>query len=228
MSRILCIETSSEKCSVALSVEGEIAASCIANDDFSHSRELTLLVDTCLRQSGISLEDLNAVAVCSGPGSFTGLRVGLSAAKGYCYGLGVPLIGVSALYLLAMSLRARVKPNDLLLPMVDARRSEVYVAIYDGHLEELERAHPLILGEDSFSSYRDGRTWHVAGSGAKKSIALLQYDSLMKSDAHLSASSMCDIAYQKFLDSSFENIASFIPQYIKEPNITTPKKNLLA
>ena len=235
MARILLIETATEICSVALAAEGRVLALCEDLPPADHAARITLLIDACVQQSGIPLRDLDAVAVSRGPGSYTGLRVGASAAKGICYALGKPLIAVDTLEALAWAALQQVdaadKPGALLLPMIDARRQEVWTAAYDGALHCLAPAQPLLLTNELFENFishlpDNGRykCIVIAGSGSDKAVSGLNlrttpYDAFPKcSAAHLAA-----LAERHFLASDFQDVSYFEPFYMKPPNITVPK-----
>jgi tRNA threonylcarbamoyladenosine biosynthesis protein TsaB len=154
MPLILQIETSTEICSVALSKNGQLLYSVESDDPNSHTEKLTLLIQTCMVQTGYSFKQLDAIALSDGPGSYTSLRIGAATAKGICYAMDIPLLTFNSLTILANGIDTLlIGSDDIILPMIDARRMEVYTAVYDKQLKQLEEIQPLILDTQSFTNY---------------------------------------------------------------------------
>lgn len=214
MTYILHLETATKACSVAISVDGKLLA--LKEDltaDYSHSENLTLFVQNVLDQTNISLKDLHAISVASGPGSYTGLRIGVSTAKGFCYALGIPLISVDALVSLA-TLAAQKHANTNLCALIDARRMEEFSAIYDAELNIIKPISADIIDENSYSNFEP---FVYFGDGAEK-LQEVWKDRNCTIDAsiHSSASGQIQVAYDKFKKGQFENVAYFEPFYLKD------------
>ena len=220
MALILSLETATETCSVALSQEGEILSLRETSGNNEHSSQLTLFIAEVMQASKHTLRELDAVAVSMGPGSYTGLRIGASAAKGLCYALEIPLIAVSTLQSMALNALLRYPDlageNYLLCPMIDARRMEVYTALYNPVLETILPVNALLVKEDSFAEY--DRDIAIFGNGAAKCRELFsnRESVLFPGELHASASTLSSLAYKKFLASEFENVAYFEPLYLKD------------
>jgi tRNA threonylcarbamoyladenosine biosynthesis protein TsaB len=236
MAHILLIETATEVCSVAVAAHGEVLALCEAEGSNQHAARLTLLVQDCLAKSGLSLPELDAVAVSRGPGSYTGLRVGASVAKGICYALGKPLLAVETLEALALASRAALPAEAaddgrpfLLLPMIDARREEVWTAVYNDRLQALSPVQVLIFQNNLFEEMltRAGLTGEnyrfvFSGNGSVKAKKVLQHKNAVFSEITAgSAGFLAPLAETIFQSKDFQDIAYFEPFYMKPPNITT-------
>lgn len=228
MSVILSLETATEVCSVALSMDGNILALKEASGSNEHSSSLTVFVGDVMKEAGLSLRELDAVAVSMGPGSYTGLRIGVSAAKGLCYSLDKPLIAVSTLKAMAKTAQGLILANqvraDLLCPMIDARRMEVFTGIYDLELGEVTPIDALVLDEMTFNDF-DGKKIAVFGNGAEKCQFLYKDkpNILFPFSLHATAESVARLAHEKFLISEFENVAYFEPFYLKDFIAGKPK-----
>ena len=214
MSLILTIDTALESASVALARDGQVVVCASNAAQKEHAAWLHPAVDNLLRQSGITLSQLDAVAVSMGPGSYTGLRVGLSAAKGYCYVLGIPLLGVGTLDLIAAT--ARDKARELICPMIDARRMEVYTALFDKTLTKVNNPHACIIDESSFSQLIS--THHVlfCGSGCKKLQPFLQHPHADFSYEDIHVDFFAQLAEQYLQHKQFADLAYTEPLYVKE------------
>jgi tRNA threonylcarbamoyladenosine biosynthesis protein TsaB len=214
MATILHIETATKVCSVALSLNGEIIQLQEFKDEgYSHGEQLTVLIRKVLDLQGITTQNLSAVSVSAGPGSYTGLRIGVSTAKGLCYALNIPLISVDTLQSMAEVARI-VYPFSNLCPMIDARRMEVFSLITNFEAEILKPVSADVLDENS---YLDFEPFVCFGDGAKKMEELwanrnIEFDL----DLEPSAKGQIAIAYQKFLKQEFEDVAYFEPAYLKE------------
>lgn len=220
MSTILAIETSGKYCSVALIHEGLAEFSCVDEVEMNHARAIGPFVDECVKEARRREWKIDAVAVSMGPGSYTGLRIGLSMAKGLCFSLNVPLIGVSTLKLIAVKAMFRNidwQGNEILVPMIDARRMEVYTAAYDFRLDALMPPQPLILSEESYSGLPEGRAVYFMGDGAAKSKEILSGERYNWLDGvNPKASDMTALAEKSFREGDFLDVAYSVPEYLKE------------
>jgi tRNA threonylcarbamoyladenosine biosynthesis protein TsaB len=214
MTYILHLETATKACSVALSLNGEqVALSEVNTTEYSHAENLTVFVQNVLTEAQISLTDLAAVSVSSGPGSYTGLRIGVSTAKGFCYALSIPLIAVDALYSLAQQALLR-HPGKNLCAMIDARRMEVFSAIYTGPLQLIKPISADIIDETSYSEFG---SFVYFGDGAEKLKNCWEQRD-MQADLTIFSSAIGQIkeAYRKFTVQEFEDVAYFEPFYLKD------------
>ncbi len=238
MAKILLIDTATPVCSAAIAVDGKVVALAEDTHALNHAALLTLQIGQCVKISGIALRELDAIAVSAGPGAYTSLRVGASVAKGICYALDKPLIGINTLYALAHASRARQGHFDLpscYLPMLDARRNEVWLAAYDQSLVELLPAQPLILINNSLENLLLPLATHtqfgqflIQGNGAKKVEAVGLFERPVILETILcSAADLSLPAEKAFQQADFQDIAYFEPFYMKPPNITTPNQVLL-
>ena len=219
MGSILCLETSSKVCSVAIGKDGGILSCQESELENAHSSQLTDLIEKALHDAGFELPDLGAIAVSMGPGSYTGLRIGVAAAKGFCYALEKPLIAIPTLKSLAYGMRELAGTEGALLcPMLDARRMEVYTAIYDRALKEIRPVSAEIITEDSFAGFLGSGTVVFAGEGSLKCKPLLgaHKNSVFIDDFRLSARFLYPLAMEKFRHGAFENLAYFEPYYLKD------------
>ena len=227
MAYILHLETSTKQCSVALAHKGELLASRILlNDSFSHSEKLHLFISEVLQEAKLKSADLDAVAVSKGPGSYTGLRIGVAAAKGLCFGLDIPLIALNALKILAQA--STEQNTDYIIPMMDARRMEVYTAVFDSRRNWVEDTSALVLSRDSFKELLKDQTVLVLGDGAQKFKELNpEINAVFPSEIfYPKAVDMTPLAWEKFNSQAFESLAYFEPFYLKDFQTTPPKKNL--
>lgn len=232
MITILNIETSGRACSVAVTQDGQVEFRKIEREGMQHAVCLAPFVDEAMEW--FRRHDLkpDAVAVSIGPGSYTGLRIGLSMAKGLCFGLNVPLIGVSTLKILAtqaMFSHYDWQGDELLVPMIDARRMEVYTATYDFRLEALEPPRPLILEENSFDSLLEsGRQLFFIGDGAGKAMDLIRRPGAhFMPEAQPLAHGMMPLAEKAFKEERFLDLAYSVPEYLKEFQATVPRNKVI-
>jgi tRNA threonylcarbamoyladenosine biosynthesis protein TsaB len=186
-----------------------------------HAKVLTIFIDEVFKESGMEISSVDAIAVSEGPGSYTGLRIGISAAKGLCYALNKPLIAISTLKSMAAGAQALVDPDHeeaLLCPMIDARRMEVYDALYDLELNEYREVQADIISEESFNELLDERKIYFFGDGSEKCQEILgkHGNAIFLDDVKPSAINMIKLARQSFLDEKFEDVAYFEPYYLKE------------
>ena len=216
MALILSLETATTNCSVALSKDGKILSTRSINNGFSHSEKINIFIEQVIQEAGVVLKDLDAIAVSVGPGSYTGLRIGLSTAKGLCFGLDLPLIAVSTLEAMAVGIKAL--PNELIVPMIDARRMEAYCAVYDEHNKMISGPEPIVIDEKFYERFRKDFHLVVAGDGADKCISLFQNDNTIRIVPHYfpTAENLSIIAHQKFSEKDFENVSLIEPVYLKE------------
>ena len=216
MTHILSIDSSTNVCSVALHQDGKLIAHTETFLERSHSRNITRMTDELLALCEFSNTQLDAIAVSAGPGSYTGMRIGISTAKGYCFGLDKPLVSVSSLYSIAAQLAGHV-PGMYYIPMIDARRMEVYCAVYDAELNEVLKEQALILSEASFAEQIQQHKVLIGGSGSAKFKEICPAKNLLiAAQAYPSAAYMGIKALQKFEAGTFEDIAYFEPNYLKE------------
>jgi len=225
MPLILNIETATEVCSVALSKAGVVLSNEEAGQANDHARIITRLVDQCMKAAGFTLRQLDAVAISSGPGSYTSLRVGASTAKGICYALGLPLVKVDTLQSIAAATSAaQPVENTLYCPMIDARRMEVYCAIFDSENEPVTQSEALIIEPTSFQTYfAAGNKLLFSGNGAAKCREVLQNPLAVFNDIVCSASHLAPLSHLAFEKGQFLDPAYYVPHYQKAPNITKPK-----
>lgn len=227
MSLIVSLETSTNVCSVALFHEQTLLACSEVMVQKSHSSLLTVMIRQCVEQSGYQLKDLNAIALSQGPGSYTGLRIGSSVAKGLCYSLGIPLIAVDTLHALARHISHLNYSKALLCPMLDARRMEVYCSIIGGDGEVILASTPKILDETSFDEVLENKDVIFFGNGSDKFIPLKgnHPKAHFVRGTNTSARGVGLIAYDKFNSNNFENLIYFEPNYLKEfVSSSKPKK----
>ena len=216
MGLILNIETATSICSVALGRRGNVIAKRETSEPNSHSLLLGSFVEEVMQEAKTQMTDLDAVAVSSGPGSYTGLRIGVSMAKGLSYSLDIPLISIPTLKAMANGIR-RVTDYKYLIPMIDARRMEVYAAIYNSDLKEVNKVEPVIIGDDSFSEFLSDGKIVFFGDGATKCKSVITSKNAIFDEGGLpSAVSMCSLSEELFAIKQFENTAYFEPLYLKE------------
>jgi len=213
MAVLLCIETATTNCSVALSVNGSVIAFREDPDKkYSHAEQLHVFIEEILAEAKIEKTSLDAIAVSKGPGSYTGLRIGVSAAKGLCYAFDVPLISIPTLEVLA----SKVEGVEIVVPMLDARRMEVYAAVY-AEGKEIRETRAEILNKTSFSEYLSvGKTIFI-GNGVEKFKMLCEHpNAQFIEDALPSAKQMAVLATKKYSAKAFEDVAYFEPYYLKD------------
>ena len=223
---ILSLETSTKVCSLALHDKGQLIASQDFHTDQSHSSVLPAAIESMLSLSKVTLSALAAIAVSAGPGSYTGLRIGVSAAKALAYGLGKPLIAIPSLHVLAEIARITNLESAYIVPMLDARRMEVYTMMMDQDGQEIQQMRPLILDETTFDDYSDRILWLV-GDGASKCRNLYKGAGVVfRDDVYPEAKFMGRLAYEKFERKEFEDIGHFEPLYLKEFQTKKPRNQL--
>ena len=225
---LLLIETATKICSVGIAHEGQLLTLQEDTEGFNHASQLTLLIQKACKASNTDLKDLDAVAVSIGPGSYTGLRIGLSTAKGICFSLGKPLIAIDTLAsLFDTSKKTYPIENALFVPMIDARRMEVYTTFYNAQNEIVQNSESLILDENSFNTYLgDYQVIVFSGDGAEKCKTLFTDTRFKFANIRCSAANFVQLATRAFINKDFADVAYIEPNYFKPPNITKPKKKL--
>jgi tRNA threonylcarbamoyladenosine biosynthesis protein TsaB len=227
MSLILNIETATDICSVCIAREDVLLSSKESKEAYSHASVITLLIEECVKEAGLTLRDMDAVAISSGPGSYTALRVGAAAAKGICYALDKPLIAVDTLEALAFAAQKDKGQKAGYIPMIDARRMEVYTAIYDSSLSLIKETHNLILDQDSFAEYFEQDDALVfCGNGSFKAKPLFVSKNVLYSNVICDAKHLIPFSVKAYKSQNFKDIAYYSPVYFKAPNITVSKKIL--
>ena len=214
MSIILNIETATKNCSVALANEGKtIACKEIAEQNFSHAEKLHVFIEELLAENNLQFSDLNAIAVSQGPGSYTGLRIGVSSAKGLCYALNIPMIAIDTLQLLAKQIQIE---DGIIIPMIDARRMEVFSAFYDKNHNQIRNTQAEIIDETSYQEITE--TIHLVGDGTEKfKNTLIDDKFVFHSDVVFpSANKMSQLSFDKYQKSDFVDVAYFEPYYLKD------------
>lgn len=228
MALILNIDTSTDVCSVAIARDGQLIALKENDEGFNHSSLLGVYVDDLLKKNHLIADDLDAVAVSMGPGSYTGLRIGVSLAKGVCFGANKPLIAVSTLEALAHAVASRENKDVFYCPMIDARRMEVYTAIYDRNGNIVRGIHAEIIEENSFADLLSEREILFFGNGSGKVKEVLKHPNARFVDGvATSAGNMIALSERKFSEKKFEDVAYFEPFYLKDFVATVPKKKVL-
>lgn len=234
MAAILNIETATPLCSVALAIDGLLIAQRETQEEKSHAARLTVYIEEILKEQGMQIKDLHAIAVGKGPGSYTGLRIGVSTAKGLCYGAGIPLIAVGTLRIMVNRAkeicRERAIPldeNTLLCPMIDARRMEVFSCLYHVSGEEKEPISAKIIDAATYTRYLQTSKIYFFGSGMDKCREILTHpNACFLDEIYPHAAALAALSEEKYHEKQFENLAYFEPFYLKEFVATVPKKNL--
>jgi tRNA threonylcarbamoyladenosine biosynthesis protein TsaB len=228
MAIILSLETATSVCSVALSKGEAVLALRESPGSNEHSALLTVFIEEIMQLASVSLKEIDAIAVSMGPGSYTGLRIGVSTAKGLCYAIDKPMIAVSTLKALSkkaiMDLPKEIEKATLLCPMIDARRMEVYMALYDPALMEIKSPDALVLDENTFADF-SGQQIALFGTGADKCMEMYANNRnvFFPGSIQASASAIAGLAFDKFLASDFVDVAYFEPYYLKDFVAGKPK-----
>lgn len=223
--KVLYLETSSKNCSVAISDDEKLLCLCEeVSENYKQSESLHTFVEWALEGAGISMKDIEAVSLGKGPGSYTGLRIGAASAKGFCYGLKVPLVAVN-------SLESMIEPfldsnYEFIVPLIDARRMEVYTAVYDGNTgKEISGTEAKILDENSFEEFRNKKVIFV-GDGAKKAQGILNLPGAeFREDIYPSAQYLIRKTLERLREKELEDIAYFEPFYLKDFHGVKKKKS---
>jgi tRNA threonylcarbamoyladenosine biosynthesis protein TsaB len=224
MSLILSLETSAKVCSVAIHDNKTLIATSEIHIEQSHASKLAVLIDEVRKKSVIEFNQLAAIAVSSGPGSYTGLRIGTSTAKGLCYALNIPLISVGSLELLAFQMNKENSQGAFLCPMIDARRMEVYCLVADADLNVVHSIEAKVIDEQSFREYLDKNKIIFFGDGSDKCRDKINHaNAKFVSNIYPQASQLGFIAFDKFKRNEVEDLINFEPYYLKEFMIKQPK-----
>jgi tRNA threonylcarbamoyladenosine biosynthesis protein TsaB len=230
MAYILHLETATKVCSVAIARDGILISykeTSVAN---SHSSLITNFIDDVVKAAGITLHDLNAICISMGPGSYTGLRIGVSTAKGFCYALNIPLIAINTLQSMANYYAANnpdhLNNETLLCPMIDARRMEVFTAFFDQEGKFVTETSAEIINDESFNKELSDHKIIFFGDGAGKCAQSLSHNpsAVFHDEFTISSRGMISIAWEKYKAKHFENVAYFEPYYLKDFIATTPRK----
>lgn len=222
MSIILNIETATTNCSVSVSKNGHtLALKEDYENTYSHAERLHVYIDAVLKDAKINIKAIDAIAVSKGPGSYTGLRIGVSAAKGLCFALNVPLIALPTLEVLAHQVHAK---DGLIIPMLDARRMEVYATVFDANYNEVRETQAQVLNALSFSDYLEKGDVYFIGNGVEKTKTLIRHpNAIFIEDKLPSANEMSALAYHKYKRNDIEDVAYFEPYYLKDFIASKPK-----
>jgi len=220
---ILNIETATKNCSVSLAKNGEtIVSKELNNGNYSHAEKLHQFIKQVVEESEIELTELKAIAVSKGPGSYTGLRIGVSAAKGLCFALDIPLIAIDTLQALALSTSIS---KGLIIPLLDARRMEVYSAVFNSENKINREVRAEIISEDSFSTYLNEQEVYFVGDGVEKCKGIITHNNATFIDDKLpSANEMSKLSFEKYKKNDIEDVAYFEPFYLKDFVAIKPKK----
>lgn len=236
MALILNIETSTTVCSVALAKNGVVIGKRENHDDKSHAKSLTLYIDEVLKESKIPFSQIDAIAVSKGPGSYTGLRIGVSVGKGLCYALDKPLIAINTLQLMCFSIINKIASkeiiidnmdNTILLPMIDARRMEVYTGLYSPEGKKVRDVAAEIINQNSFAELLEKNKIVYFGDGASKVNEIIKHPNfIFIPDIFPLAQNMVNLSEESYSIGNFENTAYFEPFYLKDFVATIPRKNI--
>ena len=225
MAKILCADTSSQLCSVSIFNKDKLVDNINSKIERSHSKLLLKLIDSILIKNNLSLKNLDAFSIAKGPGSYTGLRIGVSTFKGLCYSLEKPLIGINTLEILSISAKEKIIDTDYnLCPMIDARRMEVFTKLLNENLEVVDEDKALILEENSFNDFKNKKIYFFGdGSYKFKKISNDKNHYFLK-NIESNSQFMGYLSYKKYLDKDFEDISLFEPFYIKDFHLVKKKK----
>jgi len=228
MPRILQIDTATPVCSVALAIDGKTVALKEESGQNLHASNLTLFIQAVAATAALELKDLDAIAVSKGPGSYTGLRIGVSTVKGLCYALDKPLIAIDTLTMMAEGfMQQNPAHQGLICPMIDARRMEVFTAVFDHNLQILVPIHAKIIDEASFSDLLIRNTIAFIGDGSDKcSESIVHPNARFSKENYNSARNLSRLADEAFANNTFEDVAYFEPFYLKDFVVTQPKKKI--
>lgn len=223
MATIINIETATKNCSVSIARNGEVIAIKELNDvGYSHAEKLHLFIKEVLLDAKLTQKDIDAIAVSKGPGSYTGLRIGVSAAKGICFALDIPLISIDTLLVLAKSITIN---EGYIVPMIDARRMEVYASIYNESYENVRAIKAEIIDHQSYIELLETNTLYFLGDGSSKCKDIITHKNAMFIEGKSpSSKEMAILSFNKFQNSDFEDVAYFEPFYLKDFVVTPQKK----
>lgn len=221
-SKILCIETSTNVCSVAIAHSGSLLAQVTSPNDFDHAQNLTNSIIEVLTLAKVDKSELNAIALSAGPGSYTGLRIGTSVAKGLCFGLDIPLIALDSVRVLADA-ATQAADGDIIIASIDARRNDAYTSIVLGDGTILAPTAFTTITKEFLEDYINRKVWLV-GNASHKLAPFLPHATLVS--AQSSAVYMCKNAHSSWIENKYVNHLNFSPYYFKDPNITKAKSNI--
>jgi tRNA threonylcarbamoyladenosine biosynthesis protein TsaB len=225
MSLILNIDTALDSASVCLAKDNELLHMAVNENQKDHAMWLHTAVADILQKAEYTVNELQAVAVSIGPGSYTGLRVGLASAKGFCYALNIPLIAVSTLKMIAVAVKEEAAGVNLICPMIDARRMEVFTNLYDQLLAEKNTARAMIIDENSFSAILESNRILFCGDGSKKLQKIITSPNALFSNTIANASHLVQLSFNCFRNNEFASLAYIEPSYIKEFYSPTTRVN---
>ncbi len=223
MATILHIETATKNCSVSVADKGELLAIQELNDgNYSHAEKLHPFIQQVMQEAKLSFNDIDAVAVSKGPGSYTGLRIGVSAAKGLCFAFDKPLISIETLQSLAYKLSIE---EGVIIPMLDARRMEVYAVVYNSKHKQVRDIKAEVIDENSFQEYLSKGKVYFLGDGAEKCKEVITHENAVFIDGEFpSAKEMVKLSFDKYKKNDIEDVAYFEPFYLKDFVVTPEKK----
>ena len=231
---VICLETATNLCSVALCDSAGVISLRESNESKSHASTLTLFIEDILKEHGIRARELDAIAVSKGPGSYTGLRIGVSVAKGIAYGAAIPLIGIETTLSMFWGITdsefidTEAEVNSLFCPMLDARRMEVYYSIYGSGGNKMKDISAEIITKDTFANIPESQKLIFFGDGALKCKEVInRKNALFEANYRISASHMHKPVFQSFKEKRFEDVAYFEPFYLKDFITSKPRKNIL-
>lgn len=214
---LLSIETATKVCSVSIHQEGKLIALSELHQEKSHSGQLTVLIDEILKNTSVDKNDLNGIIISKGPGSYTGLRIGTSTAKGLCFALGIPLISVNTLKAMAYEMTSVLEEDYYLCPMLDARRMEVYCLVTDHKSHVLQDTKAEVINERSFLDYLEEKKMLFFGNGSIKCKQVIRHkNAVFINNIYPSAKNIGYLGYKKFTEGAFEDMAYFEPYYLKD------------
>ncbi|BDX37744.1 tRNA (adenosine(37)-N6)-threonylcarbamoyltransferase complex dimerization subunit type 1 TsaB [Tenuifilaceae bacterium CYCD] len=226
MIHILCIETGTTTCSVALGNEKGVIGYKEVSDAKAHASQLSVLINELMAEHAFDISKIDAVAVSKGPGSYTGLRIGVSLAKGICYSLGKPLLAIGSLDSMVYGINGM--PSDLYCPMIDARRMEVYTALFNNSLNKISEVEAIIVDVNSFAEQLQSNKILFFGSGAPKCRSVISnQNAIFIDNFEPSARFMLPLALKAYKDEIFEDIAYFEPFYLKDFVATVAKNKVI-
>ncbi len=225
MALILNIETATKNCSVSLAKNGQTTHIKELNDGkYSHAEKLHQFIDDILKEAKITLNEVDAIAISKGPGSYTGLRIGVSSAKGLCFAVDKPLISIGTLESLANAINIE---HGLIIPMLDARRMEVYASVFNHKQQQVREIKAEVINENSFKEELEQGKVYFLGDGAEKCKTVITHKNAVFVDEQFpSAEQMSALSYHKYLNSEFEDVAYFEPFYLKDFVVTPAKKKV--
>lgn len=227
MAVILSLETSTPVCSIALHRSGALIGEQSMDVPGAHSEKLMGMIDNLLKEHRLSISEIDAIAISEGPGSYTGLRIGTSVAKGLAFAREIPLIAISTLAALALGARSMMHEKGMIVAMLDARRMEVYRQVFDADLNSVFKLDSEIIDSSSYSELlRSGKLYFV-GDAVKKVCEIITHPNAVFLNVQISAEYIGSLAFEKFQRGEFANVAYFVPNYLKEFKALQSKKNPL-